>query len=111
VLDEYEETSVIRLNEETLCSYETIFDALFTSNIAHIHIPSTIPAKISYACIILRLLYDVAVDSLDKPRTGISFKSPSHKIKAQSSQCKRGNSLDLSLVPPAPEPTVVHPGE
>ncbi|KAI5732691.1 hypothetical protein M8J76_003102 [Diaphorina citri] len=110
VLDEYEETSVIRLNEETLCSYETIFDALFTSNIAHIHIPSTIPAKISYACIILRLLYDVAVDSLDKPRTGISFKSPSHKIKAQSSQCKRGNSLDLSLVPPAPEPTVVHPG-
>uniref|UniRef100_A0A8D8WKM9 WD repeat and FYVE domain-containing protein 3 n=1 Tax=Cacopsylla melanoneura TaxID=428564 RepID=A0A8D8WKM9_9HEMI len=112
-LDEYEETSCISLNEETLSRYETLFDSLFASNISNINIPPSIPAKISYACLILRLLYDVATDTMDKSRANISFKSPSHKcskVVPQASQCKRGNSLDLPLVPPAPEPTVVHPG-
>lgn len=112
VIDEYEETSCISLNEETISKFESIFDALFVSNISNINIPKEIPANISYACLILRLLYDVTLDSLDKPRANVSFKSPSHKavLSKGGSQCKRGNSLDLTLVPPAPEPIVVHPG-
>lgn len=44
-------------------------------------IPSHIPVELSYACIVLRLLYDVALDAYDKSNhmTVVSFKSPTHR--------------------------------
>jgi hypothetical protein len=44
-------------------------------------IPSHIPVELSYACVVLRLLYDVALDAYDKSNLTaiVSFKSPTHR--------------------------------
>ena len=44
-------------------------------------IPDHIPKELSYACTVLRLLYDVALDAYDKPNftANVSFKSPTHR--------------------------------
>lgn len=40
----------------------------------------SIPRYLSYACLVLRLLYDVAIDAFDKPNCpSANFRSPSHK--------------------------------
>lgn len=42
--------------------------------------PNDIPPSLSYACIVLRLLYDIALDAFDKPGLStnvLNVKSPS----------------------------------
>ncbi|KAJ4438847.1 hypothetical protein ANN_14800 [Periplaneta americana] len=72
-LDECDETTAAR--------EENTFHNLFTSNILEPSIPGHIPVELSYACIVLRLLYDVALDAYDKPNLTaiVSFKSPTHR--------------------------------
>lgn len=106
--------------DETLfAKEENTFYNLFISNVLEPSFPEQIPMSLSYACIVLRLLYDVALDVYDKPNATaiISFKSPSHRnrnsIEPQRSLespsgTRRVNSLNLT--PPPPDPVVVHPG-
>lgn len=51
--------------------------------------PEHIPMSLSYACIVLRMLYDVALDVYDKPNATaiISFKSPSHRNRNSIEVC------------------------
>ncbi|XP_046688079.1 WD repeat and FYVE domain-containing protein 3-like [Homalodisca vitripennis] len=82
-----------------------------------VQIPENVPLQLVYACIVLRMLYNIALDTYDKPNQNVvSFKSPSHKrqnIESQRSlespsSGRRINSLNLT--PPAPDPVVVHSG-
>lgn len=53
---------------------------LFTGSVLEPVFPDLIPKTLAYACLLLRLLYDVALDSFDKPNlAGLGMRSPSHK--------------------------------
>ncbi|KAL1139731.1 hypothetical protein AAG570_006709 [Ranatra chinensis] len=96
---------------------DSTFHTIFIGSVIEPNLPDHIPNQLSYACLMLRLLYDVAVDAYDKPNHAalLSFKSPSHKRSVESqrslespSSGRRVNSLNLT--PPTPDPIVVHPG-
>ncbi|RZF45662.1 hypothetical protein LSTR_LSTR010613 [Laodelphax striatellus] len=106
-------------NEEVITSAreENTFHNLFTGNVLEPSLPEHIPTELSYACLVLRMLYDVALDSYDKPNSSsvVSFKSPSHKRnmetqKSLESPCSGRRVNTLNLTPPVPDPIVVHPG-
>ncbi|XP_063226772.1 WD repeat and FYVE domain-containing protein 3 isoform X2 [Bacillus rossius redtenbacheri] len=99
---------------------EATFHNVFSGNVLQPSLPSHIPARLSYACIVLRLLYDVALDSYDKPANSsvISLRSPTHRRHHSESRGhppdspggRRSTVNSLNLTPPAPDPIVVHPG-
>lgn len=54
--------------------------SLFTGSVLEPVFPDVIPKTLAYACLLLRLLYDVALDSFDKPNlAGLGMRSPNHK--------------------------------
>ncbi|KAG8229679.1 hypothetical protein J437_LFUL010268 [Ladona fulva] len=98
---------------------ESTFLSLFTGNVLEAQIPEHIHPQLSYACLVMRLLYDVALDAYDKPNmtTVISLKSPSHRhqqVEVQKSVDSPGGKRAavncLNLTPPVPDPIIVHPG-
>lgn len=105
-------------NEEVITSprEENTFHNLFTGNVLEPSLPEHIPVELSYACLVVRMLYDVALDAYDKSNTAVvSFKSPSHKRNMETQHSlespgsgRRVNSLNLT--PPVPDPVVVHSG-
>ncbi|XP_059046581.1 WD repeat and FYVE domain-containing protein 3 [Achroia grisella] len=56
-----------------------VFHEIFTGNILEMTFPEKVPVVFVHACIVLRLLYDVALDSFDKPTFcgSLNVKSPS----------------------------------
>ncbi|XP_012287062.1 WD repeat and FYVE domain-containing protein 3 isoform X1 [Orussus abietinus] len=113
------DTKVTETDVMLTLNYHNTLLALFTSNVLEPTFPGEMPKTLGYACILLRLLYDVALDAFDKPNlTGVSIRSPSHKQTTVEHQKlldspgsgKRCNVNSLNLNPPAPEPIVVHPG-
>lgn len=50
-------------------------------NIGFFRITNNVPKFLSYACLIMRMLYDVALDLYDKQTNTavVSFKSPAHR--------------------------------
>lgn len=52
-----------------------------TSEIFIFRITDNVPKFLSYACLIMRMLYDVALDLYDKQSSAnvVSFKSPAHR--------------------------------
>ncbi|XP_051170147.1 WD repeat and FYVE domain-containing protein 3 [Leptopilina boulardi] len=112
-------TRLFETDVATTHNYHNILLALFTGSTLEPIFPSEIPQKLGYACLLLRLLYDVALDAFDKPNlAGVGMRSPSHR---QSSiehpkyvdsplAAKRSTANSLNLSPPTPEPIVVHPG-
>ena len=61
-------------------NYHAPFLGLFTGSVLEPTFPSDIPSTLSYACLLLRSLYDVALDAFDKPNlTAVGIKSPCHK--------------------------------
>ncbi|XP_013179018.1 PREDICTED: WD repeat and FYVE domain-containing protein 3 isoform X1 [Papilio xuthus] len=56
-----------------------VFHDMFTGNILEMTFPANVPVVFVHACIVLRLLYDVALDSFDKPTFcgSLNVKSPS----------------------------------
>uniref|UniRef100_A0A1B6CRC4 Uncharacterized protein n=1 Tax=Clastoptera arizonana TaxID=38151 RepID=A0A1B6CRC4_9HEMI len=109
VLDDGEEESVSKKEEST-------FQNLFSGNVLEASIPENIPLQLSYCCLVLRLLYDVALDAYDKPNQTnfVTLKSPQKKkdiekkTPMETTSGKRVSSLNLT--PPAPDPVVVHAG-
>lgn len=112
-------TKLFETDVATTHNYHNILLALFSGSTLEPAFPSEIPQKLGYACLLLRLLYDVALDAFDKPNlAGVGMRSPSHR---QSSiehpkyvdsplAAKRSAVNSLNLSPPVPEPIVVHPG-
>lgn len=95
------------------------YNTLFTGNVLEPEFPKDLFPKLSYACIILRLLYDVALDAFDKPGFStnvLSIKSPSLSRQISNEQTnnsfsgKRSAVNSLNLSPPTPDPIIVHPG-
>ncbi|KAL2720725.1 WD repeat and FYVE domain-containing protein 3-like isoform X1 [Vespula squamosa] len=100
-------------------NYHNMLSTLFTGNVLEPAFPDGMSRTLAYACLLLRLLYDVALDAFDKPNmAGISMRSPSHKqasVEHQKSFDSPGSGKrcainPLNLSPPTPEPIVVHPG-
>ncbi|XP_034186854.1 WD repeat and FYVE domain containing 3 bchs isoform X3 [Osmia lignaria lignaria] len=100
-------------------NYHNVLSSLFTGSVLEPTFPEVMPKTLAYACLLLRLLYDVALDSFDKPNlAGLGMRSPSHKQNSVEQQKsfdspgsgKRSIINSLNLSPPTPEPIVVHPG-
>lgn len=98
---------------------QAAYNALFVGNVLEPEFPKEIPPPLSYACIVLRLIYDVALDAFDKPGLStniLSVKSPtlcrqtSNEVNNGSSGGKRSAVNSLNLNPPTPDPIIVHPG-
>ncbi|XP_046392591.1 WD repeat and FYVE domain-containing protein 3 isoform X2 [Ischnura elegans] len=107
------------MDDVVISKEETTFHNLFTGNVLDAVIPEHIRHQLSYACLVIRLLYDVALDAYDKPNmaTVISLKSPSHRRQQVDTQKsldspsgKRAAVTSLNLTPPVPDPIIVHPG-
>lgn len=61
-------------------NYHNMLASLFTGNVLEPMFPDEMPKTLGYACLLLRLLYDVALDSFDKPNlANVGIRSPSHK--------------------------------
>ncbi|XP_022116141.2 WD repeat and FYVE domain-containing protein 3 isoform X3 [Pieris rapae] len=93
-----------------------VFHEIFTSNILETTFPENVPAEFIHASIVLRLLYDVALDCFDKPSFFglLNVKSPS--LTRQSSAINeakpagRSAPMNLSIGAPSNEAWVIHPG-
>ncbi|XP_068632967.1 WD repeat and FYVE domain-containing protein 3 isoform X2 [Battus philenor] len=93
-----------------------VFHDIFTGSILDMTFPVTVPVVFVHACIVLRLLYDVALDSFDKPTFcgSLNVKSPS--LTRQSSAINetkpagRAAPLNLSVSSSSGEAWVVHSG-
>ncbi|KAF7990932.1 hypothetical protein HCN44_000737 [Aphidius gifuensis] len=103
----------------TSTNYHNILHDFFNGNVLEPNYPTDMPKNLAYSCILLRLLYDVALDAFDKPNyPSINTKSPSHKQSSFDNQKsldspnsgKRSTVNSLNLNPPIPEPVIVHPG-
>ena len=78
----------------------------------------TVPRKMVWACVVLRMLYDMAVDNYDKTRSSSSSKPPkltSSPRDSSGSSTDAGNKVakrvpSLNLTPIPPDPVIVHPG-
>ncbi|CAH0406921.1 unnamed protein product [Chilo suppressalis] len=93
-----------------------VFHEIFTGNILEMTFPEKVPVVFVHACIVLRLLYDVALDSFDKPTFcgSLNVKSPS--LTRQSSAINetkpagRTAPLNLSASGSSGEAWVIHSG-
>lgn len=113
------ETKLTNSDVVLTSNHHNVLHLLFTSNVLDPAFPSEMPKALGYACLLMRLLYDVALDAFDKPNmTGVGVRSPSHRhvnIEHQKSldspgSGKRSTVNSLNLNPPTPEPIVIHPG-
>ncbi|XP_047018830.1 WD repeat and FYVE domain-containing protein 3 isoform X2 [Helicoverpa zea] len=93
-----------------------VFHEIFTSNILEMTFPEKVPVVFVHACIILRLLYDVALDSFDKPTFcgSLNVKSPSLTRQSsainESKPAGRTAPLNLSTGSNNGEAWVIHSG-
>ncbi|KAH0568814.1 WD repeat and FYVE domain-containing protein 3 [Cotesia glomerata] len=113
------QTTLTECNHPVPSNYHNTWQSLFNGNVLEPSFPSEIPKSLSYACLLLRLLYDVALDVFEKPNMAvIGIRSPCHKQSSLENQRsvdspvsgKRSTVNSLNLNPPAPEPIIVHPG-
>ncbi|XP_041988446.1 WD repeat and FYVE domain-containing protein 3 isoform X2 [Aricia agestis] len=93
-----------------------VFHEIFTGNILEMTFPDKVPAVFVHACVVLRLLYDVALDAFDKPNFcgSLDVKSPS--LTRQGSAINeikpagRATSLNLTSGGSNNEAWIVHSG-
>ncbi|XP_072939310.1 WD repeat and FYVE domain-containing protein 3 [Epargyreus clarus] len=93
-----------------------VFHDLFTGNILEMTLPENVPVVFVHACIVLRLLYDVALDSFDKAAFcgSLNVKSPSLTRQSsainESKPAGRTAPLNLSMGSTTGEAWIVHSG-
>lgn len=74
------QTKLTEIDIISITNYHNMLSSLFTGNVLEPVFPEVIPKTLTYACLLLRLLYDVALDSFDKPNlVGLGMRSPNHK--------------------------------
>lgn len=98
------------------------FHALFTGSVVQPELRTDIPLALQFACLIYRLLYDIALDNFDKqPNMASVINITTHSNGGGSSAAATAaitpHSTDprsavstLNLTQPTPEPLIVHPG-
>lgn len=100
------------------------FHSIFSGSTTQPKIDTTYPLALTYATLIYRLLYDIALDNFEKPNmagigsinVGSNSTNNNNKPNANTATASDGKpdprSLvsSLNLTQPAPEPLVVHPG-
>jgi hypothetical protein len=96
---------------------QDVYHKLFVGSITNPELTDAVCPSLSYATLVYRLLYDLALDLFDKPNlnTGVLMKSPSLSRQASiepqiNTSGKRSNVNSLNLNPPIPDPIIVHPG-
>jgi WD repeat and FYVE domain-containing protein 3 len=94
---------------------ESTFHKIFTGNVLKPVLDDSIPTELTFATIILRMLYDLALDLYDKVTPNshsniatFNIRSPRRQIEETSSSKKAISSLNLTLSPT--DPIIVHPG-
>lgn len=102
---------------DTLQQY---FHSIFAGTTTQPEINGDYPLSLTYATIIYRLMYDIALDNFEKPNmTGIGSihigsNGANKKAVASDSQASksdpRSQVSSLNLTQPLPEPLIVHPG-
>lgn len=92
------------------------FHSLFMSNPLQPNFDVSYPESLSFATLIYRFLYDIALDNFDKPNlSGLasiaSVTSSQQSTSNGNNQPKdpRSNVSSLNLTQPQPEPMIVHP--
>ena len=61
-------------------NYHNMWLTLFSGSVLEPVFPNEVPPSLGYACLLFRLLYDVALDTFDKPNlAGVGMRSPIHK--------------------------------
>lgn len=84
------QTKLYEMDMISTMNYHNTLTSLFTGSVLHPTFPDDMPKTLGYACLLLRLLYDVALDSFDKPNlANVGTRSPSHN--KQNSVEVRGN--------------------
>lgn len=74
------QTKLIEMDMIPTMNYHNMLISLFTGSVLEPVFPDDMPKTLGYACLLLRLLYDVALDSFDKPNlVNVGIRSPSHK--------------------------------
>lgn len=97
-------------------NFQNIWQAIFTGNLIEPSFPAEIPQSLGYACLLFRLLHDVALDIFDRPP--LSGKSPNHRQPSLDHQRsidspippRRHNINTQNLAPPPAEPIIIHSG-
>ncbi|XP_043246907.1 WD repeat and FYVE domain-containing protein 3-like, partial [Amphibalanus amphitrite] len=93
---------------------EHTFQSIFASDVTSGSLPPNVPISLSYACLTLRLLYDMALDSFDKPAMAAAVSSGGARRQEEQQESagtgKRRAPTGLNLSPPPPEPMIVHAG-
>ncbi|KAG1679752.1 WD repeat and FYVE domain-containing protein 3 [Nymphon striatum] len=104
---------------------QSMFHTLFTASKEVLIQKDDIPRILVSTCLMLRLLYDMALDTYDKPNYSDSHcldsprkhtvpecvkskKSPSKDSNVSSPSNKRSHVAPLNLNPPSPDPVIVH---
>lgn len=111
-----EQTDDVRPLEE----FQQYFHSIFAGSSVQPDVSANVPLSLTYATVIYRLLYDIALDNFEKPNlTGIgsinigSNVASNKHIHPSEQQVKadpRSVVSSLNLTQPLPEPLIVHPG-
>nr|XP_037269371.1 WD repeat and FYVE domain-containing protein 3-like isoform X4 [Rhipicephalus microplus] len=103
---------------------ENLFHAVFTGQNDSSFDLTKVPTSLISALVVIRLLYDMALDSFDKPMALTKLvtcpptlhctvevpKKPSETTGKGSPQAKKPVLATLNLSAPSPDPLIVHPG-
>lgn len=74
------QTKLAEMDMISTMNYHNTLVSLFTGSVLEPVFPDGMQKTLGYACLLLRLLYDVALDSFDKPNlANVGIRSPSHK--------------------------------
>lgn len=114
-LDEQNNAAAAAAAAVTLTSTQ-YFHSIFLSNPVQPEFQSQYPQSLSFATIIFRLLYDIALDNFDKPNLSgvINLASSSNNQQTNKPQAcatkndPRSSVSSLNLTQPLPEPLIVH---
>ncbi|XP_065351177.1 WD repeat and FYVE domain-containing protein 3 [Cloeon dipterum] len=94
---------------------ENTFQKIFTGNVLNPAVDESIHKDLMYATIILRMLYDLALDLYDKVSNNshasianIAVRSP--RRQSENSNAPKKPVANLNLTPQPSDPIIVHPG-
>lgn len=98
-------------------SAKQYFHSVFMSNPLQPEFDSSYPISLSFATLIYRLLYDIALDNFDKPNLSgllsitsvIMNHQTANNNNTNQSKDPRSSVSSLNLTQPQPEPMIVHP--
>lgn len=102
-------------NAEIFESVDGYYQNVFTGNLMKPEFVAEFPLSLSFSCLIYRFLYDLVLDSFDKPNlSGVLNISITNQSKPEVSKLQKLDPRvavsSLNLTQPQPEPLIVHPG-